>query len=747
MCIRENDEETHLQTSFPTISHDNVKGVNSGPQSRNSNLIGVKGGDISHLLPQIRKGSLDYVLPQSTASGKYEYDYNYKAYGSSYDYENAYGSNYGDDFYNYYSHEIQSLSKNSVDIGKLIEDIIDTGLFTNVIFITEEATIDLIANITANATVDFTFTSVVLQYDVLALMNFNSGKDFAKIFSSMYHFQLTHDQNSLFLIIPDMDNLLYLEFLVQDIINYIAQATIAIIYSTRQDIKSFFPWINHVKYENVFFFDPQPAQNASGNQNYQLLEICKFCDKGKDEIHLINRWEASSGFEKVLEFPNSFKSKYFNAEFLIAAELHPTNIWITEIEKTLDEEGNVKTTKHYAGPMYEDYKMLSQMLEFTLVINKEIKTSCKPDAEEQWRRVRIQNVSSPDLENLFDGEINAVGGGNLASYEVYQVGDISAPTFYQRGANIVSVEPLKTFRQNAILQPFSWYLWILIIATIPISSGTLHLLRKYSRHPDKNPKFRDSMWDIVSITCWDCVKIRQPNLPIIILLLSHMLAITFLIISYCDYYTSFMTSPSHIRPPIENQKDLWNSNLRWIGGRMKDYYVEYFNSVVHFEDRARYLNVKDIEQEGRVALELMIANPDEYVYFERKGEIEWIGCNYDIDMKGRKIHYSKETIGDYNTYLYFQKGLTSTENFNRKILLLQDMGIILMNQRKFANKAKHSRCFDKIKSVISLIKLSNLMSAFYLLLFGDTIAFLLFIKEILCQFRIKVKFLRMEQIL
>ena len=180
---------------------------------------------------------------------------------------------------------------------------------------------------------------------------------------------------------------------------------------------------------------------------------------------------------------------------------------------------------------------------------------------------------------------------------------------------------------------------------------------------------------------------------------------------------------------------------------MKDYYVEYFNSVVHFEDRARYLNVKDIEQEGRVALELMIANPDEYVYFERKGEIEWIGCNYDIDMKGRKIHYSKETIGDYNTYLYFQKGLTSTENFNRKILLLQDMGIILMNQRKFANKAKHSRCFDKIKSVISLIKLSNLMSAFYLLLFGDTIAFLLFIKEILCQFRIKVKFLRMEQIL
>ena len=337
-------------------------------------------------------------------------------------------------------------------------------------------------------------------------------------------------------------------------------------------------------------------------------------------------------------------------------------------------------------------------------------------------------------------EIIAVGGSNLASYEANQIADISAPTFFQSGANIVTVEPLKTFGPNAILQPFSWYVWILIIVTIPFSGLSLYVLGKYSSNSADQLRLRDAMWTIAVILCWDSITIKQPSAPKIILLSTFMLTTLVLVSEYFSYYTSFMVSPSYIRDPIEKTEELWESDLKWIGGRMTEYYKDNFNSTVKdLESRLLYLNPKELKEETKSATEILVANPDGYAYFEKQGVVEWGICHHKIDLKNRKMYYSKETIGDYNTYMYFPKGSVYTEPFNRRILLLHGTGIIRMNQRSFVNNVTHFSCYEQEKISADMITLGNMKSGFYLLVIGYVISLLCIGREMLTILKVNTK--------
>ena len=396
--------------------------------------------------------------------------------------------------------------------------------------------------------------------------------------------------------------------------------------------------------------------------------------------------------------------------------------------------------------MYEDYLMLSKMLNFTIVINKDLEDACvpvgtpMPGTIDPWRRVKTPSTGESDFWNLYKMKIDAVGGSNIGSHEVHKIAAISAPTFYQNGANIVSVEPLKTYTWYTILKPFKWYVWIMILVTVPLSGGVLYLLRKYSQIPDKEPKLKDAMWDVVVILFWNgSVRIPRPNAAIIILLSSYMLATKVLVSEYFSYYTLLCAIPDHITPPINTNEQLWNSDLTWIGGRMKKHYVEHFSSIENIEERIRHLTFAEMEEEGKTAIELMISNPDKYVYFERAGEVDWNICNFDIDLKGRKMYYSKETIGDYYTFMYFRKNSIYIEAFNSKILRLHETGIILMNQRKFANAAKHSRCYEKKEITVDMITLVNVKYAFTFILLGYLVSILCFIKELVKGIQINVE--------
>ena len=214
---------------------------------------------------------------------------------------------------------------------------------------------------------------------------------------------------------------------------------------------------------------------------------------------------------------------------------------------------------------------------------------------------------------------------------------------------------------------------------IPICGSTLNILYRYSLMADRNMTKKDAIWQVVSICLWDTMHIPNPSISMIILLTGYCMATFVLITEYMSNFTSLMVVKEYHRHPIDKENQLWASDMKWISGRMTNYYVDYFSHIKDVVERLHHIRNKAESPELKSAIDILISNTDEYVYFEKRGLVEWGICNYDIDLADRKVYYSQDTVGNYYTYMYFRKGYPYTESFNRKILLLQEMAIINMN--------------------------------------------------------------------
>ena len=58
---------------------------------------------------------------------------------------------------------------------------------------------------------------------------------------------------------------------------------------------------------------------------FSILEICAFCDNGRDLVVTINKWRASSGFRHPLNFPSSFKGSFQGATLSLSTNLFYPN--------------------------------------------------------------------------------------------------------------------------------------------------------------------------------------------------------------------------------------------------------------------------------------------------------------------------------------------------------------------------------------------------------------------------------------
>ena len=321
-------------------------------------------------------------------------------------------------------------------------------------------------------------------------------------------------------------------------------------------------------FTNIYMF--QPGSQKLPATVYHLFGVCKYCgidfdgSYGRAKTVYLNRWESLKGFEFPLEFIPSFQNNFHKKRLLLNVQLHPTTIF------------NIKNEKYlYEGPLYDDLMILGKKMNFTLGINEETvqcvsKDGDKPTDWDPSRRVRDPHKHIGDFE-LLETRIDMAGGDFIASHKVNKYADITAPTFYQSGANIVSVEPLKGFSWNAVLKPFKWYLWMVILLTICLSGCALYLIRKYTKKPDKQAAWNSCLWDVIVITCWDVIRSKQPRWCIILLLSSYMVGNFFLISEYMSSFTALMVSKSYISPPINNVQQLWASEMKWLGGRMTDY--------------------------------------------------------------------------------------------------------------------------------------------------------------------------------
>ena len=363
------------------------------------------------------------------------------------------------------------------------------------------------------------------------------------------------------------------------------------------------------------------------------------------------------------------------------------------------------------------------MLKFTLVINEQLPCIAFSD---QWTYGSETSEKSDEMANLLSGKLDAIGHTFVIS-ELSEMVDVSAATFYQTGENIITVEPLKGLPWYAIFQPFKWYLWILILSTVPVCGIALYVLRKLTKQTAKKPHLADALWDISVILAWDSIRIQQPPASIIILLSSFMLATLVLITEYMGVMTSSIAKPKHLTTPINTVEEFLASDFKWVGGRRTDYYLDYFQDEVEFEERL--VRLKPEVDEVREALQKLLSNPEKNAYFEKKGLIEWSICQHSISLNGRNFYYSKDHVGNYFTHFLFPKYSPYTEVFNRKILLLQDMGLSYKNQEIFLVENDSQRC-HQYEEDIELVKLVHFRCGFMIMGIGYGLAFLGLLGEI-----------------
>ena len=81
-----------------------------------------------------------------------------------------------------------------------------------------------------------------------------------------------------------------------------------------------------------------------------------------------------------------------------------------------------------------------------------------------------------------------------------------------------------------------------------------------------------------------------------------------------------MVKTNYISPPVETAEQLWNdTDLYWLGGRMTEYYLDYFNSMNDVDERLVPLKMKLESDEVQSSVTSLVKHPNEYVYFEKKG--------------------------------------------------------------------------------------------------------------------------------
>ena len=233
------------------------------------------------------------------------------------------------------------------------------------------------------------------------------------------------------------------------------------------------------------------------------------------------------------------------------------------------------------------------------------------------------------------------------------------------------------------------------------------------------------MWDVIIVISWESIKSPNPPAHIIIFFSAYMLATFVLGTEYMGCFTSFMVGSPYVEPPIETVEQLWNhTNRMWLGGRMSEYYIDYFGHIENVVDREFHMKIKNSTQEIQTAIEKLVDQPGDFVYFERKAVVEWNVCQYDIRLKGRNLYFSQETVGDYMTYVYFPKGFPYTEKFNRKILLLHDLGFVSYNHKK-----NIQTCNPEVERMMDMITLIHFKSGFYFTAIGYAVALVSLIVE------------------
>ena len=221
---------------------------------------------------------------------------------------------------------------------------------------------------------------------------------------------------------------------------------------------------------------------------------------------------------------------------------------------------------------------------------------------------------------------------------------------------------------------------------------------------------------------------------------------------YTGEYTAIVITPKHTRPPIDSLEQLWDkTNLKWVEcSPMRSNF--YLSNIFRNPNEAKARQWKCSPNHTMSdAPEIIALHPDDTVGIMTKEDLDVVSKVAQINGKplipkdGRKFYLSKSSYGiGYSAY-YFSHRSAFKEAFNRGIMLMEDMYIRKMIERKFDLRSNVNANINRRESLdenlisSQLIRLRHFRGGLVLLGVGYSLAFLCFLWEKLGPRKIQIQ--------
>ena len=282
---------------------------------------------------------------------------------------------------------------------------------------------------------------------------------------------------------------------------------------------------------------------GSSKPQHKIYEVCAFCNKGNDEIQIINKI-SPNGWETPLKISSSFKGSLYGHSLTFSCILTPLII----VPAGKDAQGKQK----WAGAEYNIINLLAKFMDFKV----------KVVPQKHWGLIK-DGIATGVLGEVAYGKADIGGGGFGINTGREKFIDYSPSTMLLKNV-IITDTPPKGLNLFAYLSPFTLVTWFIISASVIICGCVLYLLEEISGA--KKKRFQDCLWTVAKVILWDTTKIDiyLTPLAITILLGTILLAYFALVNVWLAVLTSFLTSEPFKWKPINTLGDIENSHVKWL---------------------------------------------------------------------------------------------------------------------------------------------------------------------------------------
>ena len=415
---------------------------------------------------------------------------------------------------------------------------------------------------------------------------------------------------------------------------------------------------NNTRLYNIHFLIPR-------NGVYYQIGVCMFCNGGKNAIDVENIW-SSRGFKHRFRLKNSFRGKFFNTSINVS----------TNGRHKRKAEFNRKICTAISNHL---------VVRFNFIGPTDGIPSCLSISK---------NKTIGMINDLLSGKSEIISCGCFGNLRAYKYADFSSIVEYYQDV-ILNAKPSRGLVWYSMFKSFDLITWILIILSIPVCGAALYVMSKVRFGRIKEITFRNSIWAMVTMICWDAnnaiFKLKHLRQRFVI---GSYAVMAFLIISaYQGTVVSFLTVPQFMYPPIDTKEQFITSERRWL---TKGHSHEWFWQDVIFKGTDLIKSKKECFTYERVkgshfyALNKLLSGPDQYVYFHDfqvlKTEIK---RNY-VDVNGKHpFYFGKETdiAGGY-LYMLLKKSCYFKAALDSALGALRAAGIPnhLRRQEEFRNE-------------------------------------------------------------